>query len=195
MQYRQLGRSGLKVSALSLGTMTFGGQGKFAKTGATDVNEARNQIAMCIDAGINLFDTADVYSAGQSEEILGQALGSKRHEVLVASKARFPMGSGPNDAGLSRHHLIRACEASLKRLNTDYLNLYQLHEWDGITPVEETLRALEDSGEQRQGALHRFVQLLRLAPDETPGQRGTVGIGAPGQPTNPLQPAGARSGI
>ncbi|RDL27612.1 aldo/keto reductase [Serratia sp. JSRIV001] len=159
MQYRQLGRSGLKVSALSLGTMTFGGQGKFAKTGATDVNEARNQIAMCIDAGINLFDTADVYSAGQSEEILGQALGSKRHEVLVASKARFPMGSGPNDAGLSRHHLIRACEASLRRLNTDYLDLYQLHEWDGITPVEETLRALEDlvsSGKVRYTGLSNF---------------------------------------
>lgn len=159
MEYRQLGRSGLKVSALSLGTMTFGGQGKFAKTGTTDVSEARNQIAMCIDAGINLFDTADVYSAGQSEEILGQALGSQRHEVLIASKARFPMGSGPNDAGLSRHHLIRACEASLKRLNTDYLDLYQLHEWDGITPVEETLRALEDlvsSGKVRYTGLSNF---------------------------------------
>jgi len=159
MEYRQLGHSGLKVSVLSLGTMTFGGQGKFAKTGDTDVNEARNQIAMCLDAGINLFDTADVYSAGKSEEILGQALGSKRHEVLIASKARFPMGSGPNNAGLSRHHLIRACEASLKRLNTDYLDLYQLHEWDGITPVEETLRALEhlvSSGKVRYTGLSNF---------------------------------------
>lgn len=159
MEYRQLGHSGLKVSALSLGTMTFGGQGKFAKTGDTDVNQARNQLAMCLDAGINLFDTADVYSAGKSEEILGQALGSKRHDVLIASKARFPMGNGPNNAGLSRHHLIRACEASLKRLNTDYLDLYQLHEWDGITPVEETLRALEhlvSSGKVRYTGVSNF---------------------------------------
>ncbi|MCS3408771.1 aldo/keto reductase [Serratia sp. AKBS12] len=159
MEYRQLGHSGLKVSVLSLGTMTFGGEGKFAKTGDTNVSEAREQIAMCIDAGINLFDTADVYSAGKSEEILGQALGDKRHQVLVASKARFPMGNGPNDAGLSRHHLIRACEASLRRLNTDYLDLYQLHEWDGITPVEETLRALEhlvDSGKVRYVGVSNF---------------------------------------
>lgn len=159
MEYRQLGHSGLKVSVLSLGTMTFGGEGKFAKTGDTNVSEAREQVAMCIDAGINLFDTADVYSAGKSEEILRQALGDKRHQVLVASKARFPMGNGPNDAGLSRHHLIRACEASLRRLNTDYLDLYQLHEWDGMTPVEETLRALEhlvSSGKVRYVGVSNF---------------------------------------
>ncbi|RMN19824.1 hypothetical protein ALQ63_01484 [Serratia plymuthica] len=159
MQYRQLGHSGLKVSALSLGTMTFGGAGKFAKTGDTGVDEARSQIDRCIDAGINLFDTADVYSAGKAEEILGQALGKKRQQVLVASKARFPMGAGPNDAGLSRHHLIRACEASLRRLNTDYLDLYQLHEWDGVTPVDETLRALEhlvSSGKVRYVGVSNF---------------------------------------
>ena len=135
MEYRLLGRSGLKVSVLSLGTMTFGGQGKFAKTGQTDVEAAQRQTGLCLDAGINLFDTADVYSGGESEVILGKALGNKRHDVLVASKARFPMGEGPNDRGSSRHHILRACEASLKRLNTDYLDLYQLHEWDGLTTV------------------------------------------------------------
>jgi aryl-alcohol dehydrogenase-like predicted oxidoreductase len=159
MEYRLLGHSGLKVSVLSLGTMTFGGQGKFAKTGQTDVGAARRQIGLCLDAGINLFDTADVYSGGESEVILGKALGSKRHDVLVASKARFPMGEGPNDRGSSRHHILRACEASLKRLNTDYLDLYQLHEWDGLTPLEETLRALDDlvsSGKVRYVGVSNF---------------------------------------
>ena len=159
MEYRLLGRSGLKVSVLSLGTMTFGGQGKFAKTGQTDVKAAQRQIGLCLDAGINLFDTADVYSGGESEVILGKALGNKRHDVLVASKARFPMGEGPNDRGSSRHHILRACEASLKRLNTDYLDLYQLHEWDGLTPLEETLRALDDlvsSGKVRYVGISNF---------------------------------------
>ncbi|WP_027134933.1 aldo/keto reductase [Geminicoccus roseus] len=143
MQYRQLGRSGLRVSVLTLGTMTFGGKGAFAKTGATDVTGARRQIDRCIDAGVNLFDTADMYSAGQSEEILGQALQGKRNQVLITTKARFPMGDGPNDAGSSRQHLIAACEASLRRLGTDHIDLYQLHEWDGHTPIEETLEALD----------------------------------------------------
>ena len=159
MEYRLLGRSGLKVSVLSLGTMTFGGQGKFAKTGQTDVEAAQRQIGLCLDAGINLFDTADVYSGGESEVILGKALGDKRHDVLVASKARFPMGEGPNDRGSSRHHILRACEASLKRLNTDYLDLYQLHQWDGQTPLEETLRALDDlvsSGKVRYVGVSNF---------------------------------------
>lgn len=159
MEYRQLGHSGLKVSVLSLGTMTFGGQGKFAKTGQTDTETAKRQIGLCIDAGINLFDTADVYSGGLSEEILGKALGEKRHDVLVASKARFPMGEGPNDRGSSRHHIIRACEASLKRLGTDYLDLYQLHQWDGQTPIDETLRALDDlvsSGKVRYIGVSNF---------------------------------------
>ncbi|WP_421671525.1 aldo/keto reductase [Rahnella sp. EDr1-12] len=159
MEYRLLGRSGLKVSVLSLGTMTFGGQGKFAKTGQTDVEAAQRQIGLCLDAGINLFDTADVYSGGESEVILGKALGDKRHDVLVASKARFPMGEDPNDRGSSRHHILRACEASLKRLNTDYLDLYQLHEWDGLTPLEETLRALDDlvsSGKVRYVGISNF---------------------------------------
>ena len=144
MDYRQLGRSGLRVSSLTLGTMTFGGGGKFANVGSTDVDGAQRQIDMCLDAGVNLIDTADVYSDGASEEILGQALGGRRDDVLVATKARMPMGDGPNDAGLSRHHLIRACEASLRRLGTDYIDLYQVHEWDGVTPLEETLGALDD---------------------------------------------------
>src|SRR5918995_452737 len=143
MDYRQLGRSGLRVSSLTLGTMTFGGGGKFANVGSTGVDGARRQIDMCLDAGVNLIDTADVYSDGASEEILGQALGDRRDRVLLATKARMAMGDGPNDAGLSRHHLIRSCEASLRRLGTDHIDLYQVHEWDGATPLEETLHALD----------------------------------------------------
>src|SRR5258706_10102498 len=144
MEYRQLGRSGLKVSAITLGTMTMGGKGKFAKVGQVGLDEARRQIDMCIDAGVNLIDTADVYSDGASEEIVGEALGGKRKGgVLIATKARFPMGDGPNDRGLSRHHLIQACEASLRRLKTDVIDLYQVHQWDGLTPLEETLEALD----------------------------------------------------
>lgn len=159
MEYRQLGRSGLKVSALSLGTMTFGGGGKFVKTGDTDLQGAKRQIGMALDAGINLFDTADVYSAGLSEEILGQALKGKRDNVLVATKARFRMGEEVNDAGLSRYHLIRAAEASLKRLGTDHIDLYQLHQWDGLTPLDETLEALDTlvrSGKVRYVGVSNF---------------------------------------
>jgi aryl-alcohol dehydrogenase-like predicted oxidoreductase len=166
MEYRQLGSSGLRVSTLSLGTMTFGGQGKFAKTGDTDLQSARRQIAICIEAGVNLFDTADVYSAGMAEEILGQALGERRQRVLIASKARFSMGDGQNDRGSSRHHLLNACHASLQRLKTDYIDLYQLHEWDGLTPLEETLRAMDDlvqSGKVRYIGISNFTawQLMK----------------------------------
>jgi aryl-alcohol dehydrogenase-like predicted oxidoreductase len=143
MEYRQLGRSGLRVSTITLGTMGFGGSGWAAAVGRIDVEGARRQISLARDAGVNLFDTADVYSGGTSEEILGQALGSDRHDVLVATKARGSMGDGPNDAGLSRHHIIRAAEASLRRLGTDYIDLYQAHEWDGQTPLEETLHAFD----------------------------------------------------
>jgi aryl-alcohol dehydrogenase-like predicted oxidoreductase len=120
--------------------------------GTTDVEGATRQIAMCLDAGVNLIDTADVYSGGLSEEIVGRALRGRRDRVLLATKARMSMGDGPNDAGLSRHHIIRACEASLRRLGTDYIDLYQVHEWDGATPLEETLDALDhlvDSGKVR----------------------------------------------
>jgi aryl-alcohol dehydrogenase-like predicted oxidoreductase len=142
MDYRQLGRSGLRISALTMGTMTFGGRGQFANVGATDLDGARRQIDRCLDAGVNLIDTADVYSTGLSEEIVGEALEGRRDRVLIATKARMPMGDGPNDAGLSRHHLIESCEASLRRLRTDHIDLYQVHEWDGQTPLEETLDAL-----------------------------------------------------
>lgn len=143
MEYRQLGKSGLRVSSLTLGTMTFGGVGWAAAVGSTDVDGARRQIAMALEAGVNLIDTADVYSAGLSEEIIAKALPVAREDVLIATKVRMPMGDGPNDAGLSRHHIIRSCEASLRRLGTDYIDLYQVHEWDGQTPLEETLAALD----------------------------------------------------
>ncbi len=143
MEYRQLGNSGLRVSVLTLGTMTFGGRGGFAATGAIDAVGARRQIDMALDAGVNLIDTADIYSQGLSEELIGQAIAGRRDQVLLATKARMRMGDGPNDAGLSRHHLIRACEASLRRLGTDYIDLYQVHEWDGQTPLEETLETLD----------------------------------------------------
>jgi aryl-alcohol dehydrogenase-like predicted oxidoreductase len=143
MDYRQLGHSGLRVSALTLGTMTFGGRGHWTRVGATEADTATRQVDMCLDAGVNLIDTADVYSDGLSEEVVGKTLKGRRDRVLVATKARFAMGDGPNDAGLSRHHLIRACEASLRRLGTDYIDLFQVHEWDGHTPLEETLSALD----------------------------------------------------
>ncbi len=143
MEYRQLGTSGLSVSVLTMGTMTFGGGGGFAKVGSTTLDEARTQLDACLDAGVNLVDTADIYSDGLSEEIVGKALQGRRDDVLLATKVRFRMGQGPNDAGLSRHHVLRACEASLRRLGTDHIDLYQLHEWDGLTPLEETLEALD----------------------------------------------------
>jgi len=143
MEYRQLGRSGLRVSALTLGTMGFAGSGQFRDVGEIDLAGARRQIDIALDAGVNLIDTADIYSRGASEELVGQALEGRRDRALVATKARFAMGDGPNDAGLSRHHLIEACEASLRRLRTDHIDLYQVHEWDGQTRLEETLGALE----------------------------------------------------
>ncbi len=143
MDYRQLGSSGLRVSALTLGTMTFGGRDRFANVGSTDVAGATRQIDLCLDRGVNFIDTANVYSAGVSEEILGEAIKGRRDRVLLATKARMPMGDGPNDAGLSRHHLIAECEASLRRMGVDHIDLYQVHEWDGQTPLEETMEALD----------------------------------------------------
>ncbi len=143
MEYRQLGRSGLKVSTITLGTMGFGGTGWASPVGQLDVAAARRQLDLSREAGVNLIDTADVYSNGLSEEILGQAIGADRDSVLLATKVRGAMGAGPNDDGLSRHHIIRAVEASLRRLGTDYIDLYQVHEWDGVTQQEETLSALD----------------------------------------------------
>jgi aryl-alcohol dehydrogenase-like predicted oxidoreductase len=131
------------VSALTLGTMGFGTSGSFERVGTVDLAGAKDQVARCLDAGVNLFDTADMYSRGGSEEVLGQAIGDRRNDVLIATKVRFPMSDGPNDAGLSRHHIVRSCEASLRRLGTDWIDLYQLHERDGVTPPEETLEALD----------------------------------------------------
>ncbi|MBV9840080.1 MAG: aldo/keto reductase [Sphingomonadaceae bacterium] len=145
METRFLGRSGLEVSVLSFGVMTFGeGNTRFVTTGDTHAEAARRQIDMCIEAGVNLFDTADVYSFGQSEEELGRALGSRRKDVLVATKAFGRMGEAHHDTGLSRRHLIAACEDSLRRLGTDWIDLYQLHSPDMRVPIEETMRALDD---------------------------------------------------
>jgi aryl-alcohol dehydrogenase-like predicted oxidoreductase len=166
MELRPLGRSGLSVSALTLGTMTFGGEGQFASVGSTDVAGARRQIDMCLDAGVNLIDTADIYSTGRSEEIVGEVIESRRDDVLLATKVRFPMGASPNMAGLSRHHIISGCEASLRRLRTDHIDLYQLHEWDGRTPLEETVEALQhlvDAGKVRYVGLSNYAgwQLMK----------------------------------
>ncbi len=143
MEYRQLGRSGLRISTLTLGTMTFGGQGPFGALGSTDVEGARRQIDMCLDAGVNLIDTADVYSQGVAEEIVGKAIAGKRDGLLLSTKVRMTMGSGPNDAGLSRHHILNGVESSLRRLNTDHIDIFHVHEWDGETPVDETLSTLD----------------------------------------------------
>ena len=153
MEYRQLGRSGLRVSTITLGTMGYGGTGWAKAVGSLDVDAARKQIAMARDVGVNLIDTADVYSNGLSEEIVGKALGSDRDEILLATKVRMPMGDGPNDAGLSRPHIIRGAEASLRRLGTDWIDLYQVHEWDGQTPLEETLAALDGWSTRARSAI------------------------------------------
>jgi aryl-alcohol dehydrogenase-like predicted oxidoreductase len=144
MEFRQLGGSGFKVPVLALGTGTFGGANEFFKSwGATDVAQATRLIDICLEAGLNLFDSADVYSDGVAEEILGQAIKGRRDSVLISTKGTFKFGPGPNDVGSSRHHLIRAIEGSLKRLNTDYIDLYQLHAFDALTPVEEVLYTLD----------------------------------------------------
>lgn len=160
MEYRQLGNSGLKVSALSFGTGTFGGATEFFRAwGSTTVEEAKRLIGICVDAGINVFDTADIYSNGLSEEILGKAIEGKRQNVLISTKTTFRFGEGPNDVGSSRYHILRACEASLRRLGTDYIDIYHMHGFDGLTPVEETLETLDTlvrSGKVRYIACSNF---------------------------------------
>lgn len=144
MEYNQLGASGLKVPALTYGTGTFGGKGDFFKAwGASDVAEATRLVDICLDAGLTMFDSADVYSGGVAEEILGEAIKGRRDEVLISTKATFRSGGGPNDVGSSRFHLIRAVDASLKRLGTDYIDLFQLHGFDAVTPIEETIDTLD----------------------------------------------------
>ena len=145
MDYRQLGGSGLKVPVLSLGTATFGGSSEFFKAfGGNDAAGATRLVDICLDAGLTMFDSADVYSAGQAEEILGQAIRGRRHRVLISTKGTFRVGPGPNDVGSSRPHLIEAVTNSLRRLGTDYIDLYQLHGFDALTPVEEVLDTLDD---------------------------------------------------
>lgn len=144
MEYRRLGRSGLNVPALSFGTGTFGGKGEFfAAWGTTDVAEARRLIDICLDAGVNMFDTADIYSRGESERILGEALKGKRDRALISTKATFRFGDGPNELGSSRQHLLATVDAQLKRLQTDHIDLFQLHGYDALTPQEEVLSTLD----------------------------------------------------
>jgi aryl-alcohol dehydrogenase-like predicted oxidoreductase len=162
MEFRTLGHSGLKVPVLSYGTGTFGGGNEFFKAwGASDVAEATRLVDICLEAGVNLFDTADVYSDGLSETILGKAIAGRRDNVLISTKATFRMGNqtGPNDLGSSRYHLIRACEASLRRLGTDHVDIYHLHGFDALTPVEEVLSTLNQlvvSGKVRYIACSNF---------------------------------------
>ncbi|WP_437602644.1 aldo/keto reductase [Sorangium sp. So ce590] len=145
MDFRLLGGSGFKVPVLSLGTGTFGGGNEFFQGwGSSDVAEATRLVDVSLEAGMNMFDTADIYSDGLAEEILGQAIKGRRDRVIVSTKATFRLGSGPNDVGSSRHHLIRSVEGSLRRMQTDYIDLFQLHGFDALTPIEETLGALDD---------------------------------------------------
>jgi len=161
MEYRTLGRSGLKVPVLSLGTGTFGGSGDFFKAwGQTDVSEATRLVDVCLEAGLNMFDSADVYSGGAAEEILGQAIKGRRDKVLISTKGTFRAGPGPNDVGSSRFHLIQAVEGSLKRLGTDYIDLYQLHGYDALTPPEEVLSTLDQM--VREGKI-RYIGYSKLS--------------------------------
>lgn len=161
MEYRQLGGSGLQVPVLSFGTATFGGHGDFFKAwGSTQASEATRLVDICLEAGVNLFDTADVYSQGLSEEILGKAIAGKRNKLLISTKGTFTFGNAPsNSFGSSRYRLIQQVESSLKRLNTDHIDIYHMHGFDGNTPVEETLRVLDDliqSGKVRYIAASNF---------------------------------------
>src|ERR1700689_227436 len=160
MEERLLGRSGLKVSVLSFGAATFGGGNEFFSAwGNSDVAEATRLVNVCFDAGVNLFDTANVYSRGLSEEILGKALGNRRQQALISTKVTFPMGDGPNEMGSSNYHVLRQCEASLRRLGTDFIDIYHLHGFDAGTPIEETLHTLEtlvSSGKVRYIACSNF---------------------------------------
>jgi aryl-alcohol dehydrogenase-like predicted oxidoreductase len=145
MEFRRLGASGLMVPVLSLGTATFGGANEFFRAfGSSDVAHASRLVDVCLDAGLNMFDSSDVYSGGMAEDILGQAIeGRRRDQILISTKGTFRSGPGPNDVGSSRHHLTRAVDASLRRLRTDYIDLYQMHGFDAITPVEEVMHTLD----------------------------------------------------
>jgi len=160
MEFRQLGGSGLKVPVIGFGTATFGGSGDFfSKWGTSDVSDARRLVDICLEAGVTLLDTADVYSSGLSEEILGTVIKGRRDKIILSTKATFRMGADPNDVGSSRYYLMRAVEASLRRLQTDYIDIYTMHGFDATTPIEETLRTLDtlvQSGKVRYLACSNF---------------------------------------
>jgi aryl-alcohol dehydrogenase-like predicted oxidoreductase len=145
VEHRQLGGSGLRVPVLGFGTATFGGVGEtFKAWGSTEVDEAKRLVDICLEAGVTFFDTANAYSRGRAEEVLGAALAGRRDKAIVSTKANFPMGDGPNDMGSSRYALVRACEDSLRRLGTDYIDIYYIHGFDATSPVEETLSTLDN---------------------------------------------------
>ena len=185
MEYRNLGNSGLKVPVLSFGTGTFGGHGPlFSAWGRSDASEARRLIDICLEAGVNLFDTADVYSNGASEEILGAAIKGRRDKLLISTKTGLPMGDDPLDAGTSRYRLLAAVDAALRRLGTDYIDLLQLHAFDAFTPVDEGAVDPRYAGARRQAALCRRLEFLWLAFDEIAWYRRAARLaascGAPG---------------
>lgn len=159
MEYRLLGRSGLKVSLHALGTMNFAGEGLFGKLGGLDTSHAARLLDVAVDHGVNLVDTSNIYTTGKSEEVVGDILKGRSADILVGTKVRFPMGKGPNEQGLSRYHIINQCEASLRRLKRDRIDIYYLHQWDGQTPVEETMEALDTligQGKIRYAACSNF---------------------------------------
>lgn len=160
MEFRQLGHSGLKVPALSFGVATFSGNSDFFEAwGQTDVEQAKRLIDICLDAGVNLFDTADIYSNGVSEEILGKAIEGKRNQLLISTKTTFRFGEGPNNLGSSRFHILEAVDASLRRLGTDHIDIYHMHGFDATTPIDETLYTLDTlvrSGKVRYIACSNF---------------------------------------
>ena len=220
MEYRLFGGSGLEVSVLSFGTMTLGGEGRFAAMGNVQVEEARRQVEICIEAGVNLFDTADVYSAGKSEEVLGKALGARRKEIVLATKVFARIEPGTNKTGLSRRHIVEPCEGSLRRLGTDYIDLYQAHNFDSLTPLDETLRAFDDlirAGKIRYAGCSNYggwqlmkalsisdrlgINALRFAADQlfAAGARGRARAGRPrARPAHRdhgLEPAAIRASL
>ena len=195
MEYRNLGRSGLRVSVLTMGTMTFGGGERFDKVGNTDLAGARRQIDLCLDAGVNLIDTANAYSRGLSEEIVGEALGAKRQDVLIASKVRFRMGDGPNDEGLSRHHILRPGRGLAEAPALGHPRRPIPAPVGRADPARGDPLRPRHPGRTGQGPLRRRLQLLGLAPDEGPRHRRRPRLAAPRHPADPLYPRGPRSRV
>ena len=180
MKYNMMGRTGLYVSELCLGTMTFAGTGMFKNVGQVDQEGATELVKQALDSGINFIDTADVYSQGESESYLGQALknvGVPRHDVVIATKVRGRMGPGPNNIGLTRGHIMDAVEDSLKRLQTDHIDLYQIHGYDAVTPLDETMARARQSREARPRPLHRLLQPRGMADRKDAGPVGACTVG------------------